>query len=294
MTIIVNGTQLHVVRATTGNAADRLPSIVMHGGLGWDHTYLPRWLDPLSDILDLVYYDHHGNGRSARPVDWSTISHRTWVEDAEALRTLLGYERVLLFGHSYGSFLALEYALEYPERLAGLVLCSTAPVLDFFEVALAKARARATDAQFCALVNAMGSAPPQNDHDMHEGSQSVLPIYLHDPQSPLAQTLLRDVHYCRDAFVHGMSCCLPHYDLRTQLNRIAVPTLVLSGAHDWLTPPALGGERVRAEITGAEHVVFANSGHFPFAEESEAFQHVLRDWLARAALLPPRRDPLQP
>jgi proline iminopeptidase len=36
----------------------------MHGGLGFDHTCLHPWLDPLGDVLHLVYYDHRGHGRS--------------------------------------------------------------------------------------------------------------------------------------------------------------------------------------------------------------------------------------
>ena len=60
--VSVNGTDLYYV--VTG---DGPPCLVMHGGLGMDHTYLRPWLDPLKDTLQLVYYDHRGNGRSTSP-----------------------------------------------------------------------------------------------------------------------------------------------------------------------------------------------------------------------------------
>lgn len=49
--------------------------LVMHGGLGLDHTYLRPWLDPLADDLRVVYYDHRGNGRSERPESLEGVDH---------------------------------------------------------------------------------------------------------------------------------------------------------------------------------------------------------------------------
>lgn len=49
----VEGTELFYTEAGTG-----LPCLVMHGGLGFDHTYLHPWLDALGDRMHLVYYDH--------------------------------------------------------------------------------------------------------------------------------------------------------------------------------------------------------------------------------------------
>ncbi|MBW3535326.1 MAG: alpha/beta fold hydrolase, partial [Gemmatimonadetes bacterium] len=55
-------------------------------------------------------------------------------------------DAVVLFGHSYGGYLALEYALCHPDRLRGLVLCDTGPALDYVPAALENAQARGTPA----------------------------------------------------------------------------------------------------------------------------------------------------
>jgi len=120
--------------------------LLMHGGLGLDHSAFPPYFDNLGDLLTLIYYDHRGNGRSARPDSFEAITHATWVDDADALRAQLGYEQIILFGHSYGGFLAQEYALRYPERLAGLILCCTAPAIDYMPLIQANAAARHTRA----------------------------------------------------------------------------------------------------------------------------------------------------
>jgi proline iminopeptidase len=101
-----------------------------HGGLGLDHTHLHPWLDPLGDVLRLVYYDHRGNGRSDGPFQ-KTWTHADLTADAEALRRELGLGRMVLLGHSYGGFLALDYAVRYPDLLSHLILVSTAPAVDY-------------------------------------------------------------------------------------------------------------------------------------------------------------------
>ena len=90
-----------------------LPCLLMHGGLGFDHTCLHPWLDPLGDVMRLVYYDHRGNGRSGRPPS-ETIIFEQLCSDADALREHLGFEEVCVLGYSFGGFVALEYALRYP------------------------------------------------------------------------------------------------------------------------------------------------------------------------------------
>jgi hypothetical protein len=58
--------QPHLERFYVPNGTG-IPCLVMHGGLGVDHTYLYSWLDPLGDLFRMVCYDHRGNGRFGRP-----------------------------------------------------------------------------------------------------------------------------------------------------------------------------------------------------------------------------------
>src|SRR5665811_1902208 len=93
---------------TLGSGGDLL---LMHGGMGLDHTLFRPWLDPLAQDARLIYYDHMGNGRSRPPGDWSEVTHASWADDASHLLDELGSEQAVILGHSYGSFLACEFAL---------------------------------------------------------------------------------------------------------------------------------------------------------------------------------------
>ena len=266
---------LFVVREGSG-----IPMVVLHGAMGFDHTYLRPWLSALGDRLELIFVDLRGNGRSPDPADWGEVSHATWVDDIEQLRARLGHERILLFGHSYGGHLALEYALRYPEHLRGLILCGTTSALDYPELIVANAQARGTPEQVEALVQAL-SAPLPDDETFRDTMETLLPLYFHDPQSDLAGTLFSEVIYRAGAFNHTFFQCLPGYNVQDRLKEIATPTLVLGGRDDWITPPAHGAERLHSGLPNSELVIFSNSGHFPFAEEPTAFERAVRDWLDR-------------
>jgi proline iminopeptidase len=254
----------------------------MHGGMGLDHSYLRRGLDPLGAQAQLVYYDHRGNGRSPRPATaagWDALTHQGWIADADALRAALGHERVTVFGHSYGGLLAQEYALAYPDRVAGLVLCATFPAFDYAPAALARAAARATPAQLATLLEAFG-APIADDAAFGAAFRAVLPLYFHAP-GPARLAVLADVRYSAAAFARAQWGCLPHASTLGRLGEITAPTLVLAGADDWIAGPAHGAERLQAGIPNAELVVFARSGHFPFVEEPDAFVRTVGTWLDR-------------
>src|SRR4029453_8138396 len=110
-------------RGPAGNASlyardigQRLPGIVLHGGPDFDTAYLLPSLDRLADIYRLVYYDQRGRGKSADGVQPGDVSLATDLEDLERVRQHFRLEAPTLLGHSWGTVLALEYALRYPNR----------------------------------------------------------------------------------------------------------------------------------------------------------------------------------
>ncbi|MFC1923348.1 alpha/beta fold hydrolase [Chloroflexota bacterium] len=128
----------------------------MHGGLGLDHTYLHPWLDPLADVLRLIYYDHRANGRSERsPLETLTL-----------------------------------------KQFAG-------------------------------------------------GSNEMF---------------------------------MPTYNVVSQLDKIRVPTLILTGRDDFICPPSQA-EIMHKGIPNSELVILEHSGHFPHFEETNAFFKAVRSWL---------------
>ncbi len=254
--------------------------LMMHGGLGLDHTYFQPWFDPLCSGTEIIYYDHRGNGRSDRPPNMDGINHGTWIADADALRARLGHDRIILFGHSYGGALALEYALQYGEHLAGLILCCTAPVFDYMDIILANAEARGTPDQLEALMRVLGNAV-KDDADWRKAWMTYLPLYFNAYDPAVGASMDRDMIYSAAAVKHVTAHCVPAYNVLDQLGGITTPTLVICGRDDWITPPAQAGERLYAGLPNAEMVFLEASGHFPFIEERDACLEAIAGWIGR-------------
>lgn len=257
------------------------PLLVVHGGPGLDHTYLRPWLDPLSVETRVVYSDLLGCGKSDRvPL---TGGMELWAEGIEQLRASLGIDRMILLGHSFGGYVAQEYALRHPDRLDGLVLCSTAPAFDYVEEAMANVVARGTKEQLTALQSWWGAPPSdkaRDDQAFRRMWTTVLPLYFAHYRAQIGAAMDARTSYSAAAFAFGMTKCLPTWSVADRLGKVRTPTLVMSGRHDWMNPVAHAGDRLAAGIPGAKHVVLEESGHFPFIEEQHAFLGAVRAWLA--------------
>ena len=103
------------------------PLVVLHGGPGASHDDLLPWLLPLARSNQLLFIDERGSGRSERVQDVHQYTVENMVEDLEAVRAALGFDKISLLGNSYGGALAQAYALKYQQHLSHLVLASTFP-----------------------------------------------------------------------------------------------------------------------------------------------------------------------
>jgi proline iminopeptidase len=259
------------------------PTIVcFHGGLGLDHQYLRPWLDALGASARIVFFDLRGHGRSAGRNTLVDSDHLTLCADADALRTRITTDPVILFGHSYGGFLALDYALRYPQHVAGLILCSTAASAAHAATAVELAASRGMPAALAALHHALAN-PSGSDSEFAESWRSVLPLYFHNNDPERTASVFAKTIFSAEGYNRAFFSWLAQYDVRERLGEIDMPALVLSGADDWIMPPQLAGNELTEGLRNAEHVVFEHSGHFPFIEEPERFTEVISTWLRKVA-----------
>ncbi|MEJ2793673.1 alpha/beta hydrolase [Iodobacter sp. LRB] len=103
--------------------------ILLHGGPGYDHTGFKPAFSQLSDIAQIIYYDHRGHGRSnPRPVAELTLDH--FADDLVALCAALGISKPIVLGQSFGGFVAQHYLARYPEHPGKVILSSTSAALN--------------------------------------------------------------------------------------------------------------------------------------------------------------------
>lgn len=260
----LNGTELYY-----REAGDGPPCLVMHGGLGIDHSYLAG-LDVLGDALRLIYYDHRGNGRSGRP-PIETLTFAQLADDADALRAHLGHERIAVLGHSIGGAIALEYALRHPERVSHLILVCTAPSFDLTDPAAAERLAR--KGMTAEMAEALAHAG-ENDAALRRYVELAGPLYFHAFDESRYRQMNGGVVYNAGAMVRGFEIAAG-WEVLPRLAALRAPTLLVAGGGDAITPPD-ASETLRRHIPDAELVVLRRSGHFPWIEQPQEFAAAIK------------------
>ena len=108
-----------------GSTAVERPTLVaVHGGPGLDHINTKAGLAPLTESLQILFYDQRGHGRS----DHSTAEFwnlRVWADDLRQLCDALGLAKPVVLGSSFGGFVALTYAGLFPSHPGGIILANT-------------------------------------------------------------------------------------------------------------------------------------------------------------------------
>lgn len=252
--------------------------ICVHGGPGMsDHRGYAQWLAPLASDHQLVLYDLRGCGESGDAPDGS-YSHADFVADLEALRAHLGVERIALLGTSYGGFIALEYAVRHQEYLSHLILADTAPSHDHHDAAARNAMDSGLPGIEPGMLDDLFSGRMRDDAHFRTAFAAIQPLYrvTADPEADAAQLDAIAFRFRTHNFAFSQN--LPGYDLRPRLGEIQVPTLVLCGRHDWITPLDQS-ELMAARIPQARLLVFDRSGHGPMAEENDAYIAAVRSFL---------------
>lgn len=228
---------------------ERRPVLIgLHGGPGVDGTGLRCGLASLAEVAQVIVPDQRGHGRSdAGPPESWTLP--TWAADVRGLCDVLGVDRPVVLGLSFGGFVAQQYAFSYPERIAGLILISTGPRFPPLAEVIARAGAVGGDEAAEAMRRDI-------EHPTSESAAEVRrlcrPLYSRRA-SPDPVFAALEPHGIRTPAVlaHWWPEAQRTMDLRLHLRAVRCPTLVLIGEHDGLNPPALGAGSSRQSRTGA-------------------------------------------
>ena len=277
---VLNGARLHF--RVAGPAVAGVPPVVfLHGGPGQGSAHFDALAGPYMEReLRMVYLDQRGSGHSERPAS-GDYAIPTLVEDIEALRQALGAPKVALVGHSFGGLLALEYGARYPDRTSHIVFVAglwDAPrqcrlraerLARVRPDAYARVRADTLnpdstrrsdcDLEFMALRGA--------ERDRYN-TEAMFP-------DPSVEQRIDSVNAARGVRNTGemgralFQAGLMQYRFRSQ-ERLTMPVLVISGAHDGAAGPA-GLRDLTQSLTNARYLEFQRSGHFVYLDEPDRF-----------------------
>lgn len=268
----------HTLRAwATGGGPGAAVLVVAHGGPGVSHDYTRPLARLASPSLRVAFWDQRGVGRNpSRPADDHTLEGH--VADLEALRVALGAGSIYVAGQSWGGLIALRYALERPDRVAGLLLLDAIPgSASELHEAFGRFHRRRRDLARRGLIPAI--IPPAVGGDCGPSQLALAPVYYHDPDHPLAKSL--GGSSCRDGVLATTWSNIGDYDLREEMASLAVPTLVLFGASDPFGPE-MAADLARALPPSRLTIVeLAECGHNGFNECPEPYFAAISAFLSR-------------
>lgn len=253
--------------------------VVLHGGPGASLDYLRPQFDRLARGRTLLFYDQRGGGRSdvprETPLDW-----RSHVADLEAVLAGITPRPTCVTGFSWGGLLAILHALEHPGAVARLALVAPAPTWaaarEAFDAEFARRQADPRVAAARAALSASGLREKDPDAFWRRAFELSVAGYFRDPSRATLLSPFRVSARAQQAVWHSLA----GMDLRARLGAITAETLILHGRHDPV--PLAASELLADRVPHARLVVFEDSGHALYTEETERFVQVLDPFLPAA------------
>lgn len=275
-------------RVTGELASGRLPLVVAHGGPGCTHDYVDSFKDLAARGWPVVHYDQLGNGRSTHlrginPDFWTVA---LFLDELNNLLRHLGIRQYVLLGQSWGGMLAAEHGVRQPEGLRGLVIANSPASMALWREAAAGLRAE-LPVEVQATLERHEAAGTTDSPEYRAASEVFYARHVCRVQPMPAEVARTFAAIDADPTVyHAMNGptefhvigSLRDWSVIERLERIQVPTLLISGRHDEATPACV--EPFDRLIPDARWRIFEDSSHMPHVEEREACMATVAVFLA--------------
>jgi len=269
----------------------RTPLLVLHGGPGIPHDYLAN-LAHLGDERPVVFYDQLGCGRSERPEDPALWTRERFARELGAVRAALGLEEVVLYGHSWGSLLAVDYltgaAGARPSGVRGAILAG--PALSLPRWMADSRRLIATLPPDVGAAILEGERTGQTDTEAFKAATQEFYVRFVCRADPWPAELER-AFAGMGTQVYGtmngpteftITGPLKSADVTDRLSELRLPLLFICGEHDEATPETT--RHYASLAPGAETIVIEGAAHVANFDQPEAYMRALRGWLDKRGL----------
>jgi len=261
----VNGVNLNYQMAGTGNAV-----LFVHGYTGsgndWSHQ-----ISALSPTHRVTAMDLRGHGKSDAPSKEEEYSMEIFRDDVLGLLDHLRMDKCCLVGHSLGGFIALEFALAHPHRLAGLVLVDTSSGDWDRPAGYGELRIKLDE---LARKEGMEAA------FHYDASHNPLRIERFQKHPELREVFRKKMCMTSvDGYIYAGKAMGRWQTVTERLPRIGVPTLVVWGEEDW--PFRTSARMLTERIPNAQLVTIQAVGHSPHEEAPGVFNDVLTKFLKK-------------
>ena len=236
-------------------------------------------LQPLEKYFTVVYYNARGIGKSDTPPTYDEYQDKVW-----------------LFGHSDQSALALQYAVDYPRHVNGLILSGTGYIDSYEEIIedrkVFEMKRKNTEKWFQQVVNDwdyMLKFQTKTDSLGRDLTYAPLKWWCYDESSfqkvkPIYDSIIkigkrREVSNQVNSYSteHNIKNYIPY---QPKFNQIKVPILIINGKYDTNNSPKKV-EKLHHALPNSDLYIIDKSGHFPWIEQYEESFKIIEEWLIK-------------
>jgi pimeloyl-ACP methyl ester carboxylesterase len=239
------------------------PVLFLHGWLGSWRYWFPT-IERTAEHFRTYSFDFWGFGDTRRQI--TPVSIQSYSDQVIHFLDELGIDRVLLVGHSMGGMVALKTAINHPKRISRVVAVGAPIVGDSLSWLL-----KLTDRP--VLADAFARMPWLR--------RRMFRMFLGETNDPAVNEILDDSVKSSSATLRRAVGSMWRTDLRPELSRLTVPTLIVHGGRDEIVQPNQAD--LFDQVPSAEVVVMPESRHFPFLDEAELFNETLLRFLTQDA-----------
>lgn len=288
---VVELDDINIEYTVKGNGPVMIAGHLNSGKIGYEMT-----LKPLEQHFTMVYYSPRGTGNSTAPESLEQYQYEFLVQEIDKLRKHLKQNKIWIFGHSDQSVIALQYAIDYPKNVEGLILTGTHYVEDYETESKLKKQfeqERKQQAWFKQVCNdwdymvQFGTSTDSLGRDLtytpikwwcydSATSAKVIPIVDEISKAGRRKPINNIQPFNTQEEYDRMEARIFKY--QTKLGSVKARILILQGKYDTYNPPVLA-EKLNEKLPNSKLVFIDKAGHFPWVEQEQLFFDALFDWL---------------
>ena len=244
-------------------------ALALIAGLGYPAWEWHKMAPFLAPHFRVITFDNRGVGQSSKPA--GPYSASLLAADLSGLLEALHIEKAAIMGHSMGGFIAQAFALEYPQRVSRLILASTNFGGPQHVPVTPEAMQVLSDVTSDPLTRFKNGLVVSTAPGFAKRRPEIIEEWL---RWRIANPL--DMAGYQAQMGIGLGLLSEAASFEHKLKAITAPTLILSGVHDKVVPPA-NANLLAAQIPDSQVVIFPNAGHFfPLEIPEEAAQAIIR------------------
>lgn len=269
---------------------NRIKILLLHGGPAMTHEYMECFESFFpKEGFEFYEYDQLGSYYSDQPTDSSLWTTARFVDEVEQVRKAIGADanNFYLLGNSWGGILAMEYALKYQQHLKGLIVCNMVASAPEYGRYADEVLAKQMDPKVLAEIREIER---KKEFSNPRYMELLLPNFYAKhlcrlPEFP--DPVNRSFKHANNAIYtmmqgpseFGISGRLATWDIKDQLHKITVPTLMVGAKYDTMDPAAM--EAQSKMVKKGSYLYCPNGSHLAMWDDQQVFMAGVIDWIKK-------------